>query len=394
MLKTLADSVVEAVVEGAYNFSLIKTTFARLETFLTNEGPHGSPKEGSLYNVGCGGGSWTDGGEFEQREPTPMTNVDTPDKVLKRPGIEMKNVSSHIKTKKDSSMFSLFNRISLQCIENDLIAITGSTGSGKSSVLGAIIGEIPVTNGEISVTGKIAYMPQNPWLFSGTVQENILFGSDFDEQKYHATIEACALIDDLGQLPLGDMTHVGESGVTLSGGQRARVSLARTVYSDADIFLLDSPLRSVDAKVGEFIYEKCICGLLSTRPRIHVTHHKKYLRNASVVLKMENGCIVSRDKSQYNEDEKDVQTNVEEPLKEGVERKVEVHKTTDTNSVPSSGGEGISTADEDRAIGSVPIRTYMKYFRAGASFRGIFLCFLLVFIPGGKSLDKPNFVRN
>ncbi|XP_078362107.1 ATP-binding cassette sub-family C member 4-like [Oculina patagonica] len=296
----------------------------------------------------------------------------------------MEKVFCHIKTKKNLNAYKLLNEISLQCHEGDLIAITGPSGSGKSSVLEAIIGEIPVTSGQISVTGKIAYLPQNPWLFSGTVQKNIAFGNHIDEQKYQATLEACALIDDFKQLPFGDMTQVGESGVSLSGGQKARVSLARTVYSDADIFLLDSPLKAVDAKVGELIYEKCICGLLSTRPRFHVTHDKKFLRNASVVLKMENGWIVSRDKSLYNE--KDVESDVKEPLKD-VEPEFEVNKRQVTNNVPSSGGEGLSTADEDRETGFVSIRTYMRYFRAGASVLGVLLCFLLIMIPEALNMS-------
>ena len=374
MLKTLADSVVEAVVEGTYAYSLIKVTITRLESFLTDKDSKDNPSIGTLNNVSVSEG---ESERDKQLSPAPVT----PEKVLKGFGIEMKNVSSHITTKRDSNMIILLNSISLHCKGNDLVAITGPAGSGKSSVLGAIIGETPVTSGEISVTGKIAYMPQNTWLFSGTVQENILFGNDYDEEKYRATIEACALIEDFKILPLGDMTQVGESGVSLSGGQRARVSLARTVYSDADIFLLDSPLKAVDAKVGASIYHKCISGLLSTRPRIHVTHHQKYLQNASVVLKMENGWIVSRQKPQCKEEENDVEAEVKKSRNVGPE--VE-EGLKDTSTEPSSGGEGISTVDEDRAIGSVPIRTYMKYLRAGAIWLGILITFLFLFIPGGE----------
>ena len=110
--------------------------------------------------------------------------------------------------RKTQTLFSyiVLNSISLHCKANDLVAITGSAGSGKSSVLGAIIGETPVTSGEISVTRRIAYMPQNTWLFSRTAQENIFFGNDYKEEKYRATIESCALIKDFKLLPLDDMT--------------------------------------------------------------------------------------------------------------------------------------------------------------------------------------------
>ncbi|XP_078344990.1 ATP-binding cassette sub-family C member 4-like [Oculina patagonica] len=385
MFKTLDTSVVQAVVEGAYNLSLCKATMSRLESFLTNGDPHGRSIGGSLYNVAFGGEK-PDREEFKQRGPTPMANSDIQDKRLKDPGIQMINVSSQIKKKEDPNMFRLLKGVSLHCNERDLVAITGSAGSGKSSILKAIVGEIPVTDGKNLINGKIAYMPQNPWLFSGTVQENILFGNHLNEHKYHATIEACALIDDLKQLPFGDMTQVGESGAALSGGQKARVCLARTVYSDADIFLLDSPLKAVDAKVGELIYEKCICGLLSTRPRIHVTHNKRYLCNASVVLTMENGCIVSREKPVYKEDEEDEQTDAKEILKEGFEPDFKVNKRHVYGNVPSSGEEGISTAEEDRETGSLSINMYMKYFRAGASVLGVLICFLLIVFPAAVNM--------
>ena len=385
MFKNLAGSTVEAIIEGAYSFSICKVTLSRMKSFLINEGPH-SNLIGESFS-----GEKPYVGEFEQPRPTSMTNIDTLDKKLKGPCIQMINVSSHVKTKKESNLFSfrLLNGISLQCNERDLTAITGYAGSGKSSVLKVIAGEVPVTNGKIFVSGRIAYMPQSPWLFSGTIQENIVFGNDFNEEKYHATIEACALIDDFKQFPLGDMTHVGESGVALSGGQRARVSLARTVYSDADIFLLDNPLKALDARVGELIYEKCICGLLSTHPRIHVTHDKKYLRNASVIYTMINGCIVSSEKPQHKEDEKEEKSNVNEPLKWGAEQEVEANQYEVDNDVPLSGKKGLSVQDEDQETGSISTKTYMNYFRTATSVSGVILCILLVSLPAGENLINP-----
>lgn len=389
---TLADSVVQAVVEGIYTFSLLNVTISRLESFLTSGDPQGTLEEGWLGNATFSGRTPDKADELRKNErPQPMTNLDLPGNTFKGSGIEMRNVSSYVKKKNDSNMFRLLHEVSLQCNGRDLIAITGATGSGKSSVLEAIVGEIPVTNGQISVAGKISYMPQNPWLFSGTVKENILFGNEFDEQKYQATIEACSLTDDFEQLPHGDMTQVGESGVALSGGQRARVSLARTAYSDADIFLLDSPLKAVDAKVGKLSYQNCICGLLSTRPRIHVTNYKNYLRNASVVLRMENGCIVSRAEPVCNEeDEKGDQTDVKETLEMDFEPHAKVSNGNTNRKVPPLGEEGISTVDEDRETGTVSTRTYIRYLTAGASLLGVLLRILFNIIPGGKFVKLLN----
>lgn len=164
---TLADSVVEAVVEGIYTFSLLNVTISRLESFLTSGDPQGTSEEGCLDNATFSGRKPDKADELRKDErPQPMTNLDLPGNTFKGSGIEMRNVSSYVKKKNDSNMFRLLHEVSLQCNGRDLIAITGATGSGKSSVLEAIVGEIPVTNGQISVVGKISYMPQNPWLFS------------------------------------------------------------------------------------------------------------------------------------------------------------------------------------------------------------------------------------
>ena len=150
------------------------------------------------------------------------------------------------------------------CISNSrLIGITGPVGCGKSSLFHSIIGEIPSDLGQIAHQGRIAYVSQTPWLFSGTIRENILFGKEYISKAFQKAIEVCSMKEDLASLPRGDLTHIGERGVSLSGGQRARVNLARAVYSDADIYLLDDPLSSVDVKVSNETFEKCIDEALS-----------------------------------------------------------------------------------------------------------------------------------
>ncbi|XP_015763412.1 PREDICTED: multidrug resistance-associated protein 4-like [Acropora digitifera] len=150
----------------------------------------------------------------------------------------------------------------LKAENGDLLFITGPVGSGKSTVFCAILNEMPLLDGEISCQGRIAWVSQQPWVFSGTIRDNILFGKTFDSHKYRKTLEACDLDKDLEGFPYGDMTRVGERGIVLSGGQRARVELARAVYSDADIYLLDDPLSAVDSNVGQHIFHNCINTLL------------------------------------------------------------------------------------------------------------------------------------
>ena len=173
----------------------------------------------------------------------------------------------------------------------NLLVITGAVGSGKSSLLTAILGELPLHTGSISYHGKMAYVPQIPWVFSGTIRENILFGLPFNEQRFQQVVHICELTKDLTNFTNGDLTEIGQRGVTLSGGQKARVGLARAVYSDADIYLLDDPLSAVDTKVGRRLFENCILGHLSGRIRLLVTHQLQYLKDVDRVILMDNGSI-------------------------------------------------------------------------------------------------------
>ena len=181
--------------------------------------------------------------------------------------------------------------ITLYVRNSNLLAITGAVGSGKSSLLAAILGELPLHRGEISYHGKLAFVPQIPWVFSGTIRENILFGLPFNEERFQQVVHICELTKDLKNFNNGDLTEIGQRGVALSGGQRARVVLARAVYSDADIYLLDDPLNAVDTKVGRRLFEGCILGHLSGRVRLLVTHQLQYLKDVDLVVVMENGSV-------------------------------------------------------------------------------------------------------
>ena len=137
-------------------------------------------------------------------------------------------------------------------------------------------------------------MPQLAWVFSGTIKENILFGEPFDEAKYNRIIEACALAEDMQQFPNCDQTVVGERGEVLSGGQRARVSLARAVYADVDIYLLDDPLSAVDLKAGQHIFEKCIKGLLGDKTCVLTSHQEQLMKEADNVIVLYKGRVLGK----------------------------------------------------------------------------------------------------
>ena len=183
--------------------------------------------------------------------------------------------------------------ITLDIMSSKILAIIGEVGSGKSTLLRAVLGELPLQEGNISYQGKIAYAPQVPWVFSGTIRENILFGLPFDEQKFQHVVDICGLTKDFTDLVHGDLTEIGQRGATLSGGQKARVGLARAVYSDADIYLLDDPLSAVDTKVGKKLFEGCICNHLSGSIRLLVTHQLQHLKGLDHIAVMKNGSIIN-----------------------------------------------------------------------------------------------------
>ncbi|KAF0749577.1 putative multidrug resistance-associated protein lethal(2)03659, partial [Aphis craccivora] len=184
-------------------------------------------------------------------------------------------------------------KINLTVRPGQLFAVIGTVGAGKSSLLQAILRELPISEGRISVHGVISYSSQEPWIFSGTIQQNILFGSTMDKERFNEVIDICALKNDIEHFPLGHETVVGERGITLSGGQKARINLARAVYKKADIYLLDDPLSAVDVRVGKHLFEKCILDYLKLNTCILITHQVQHLSEVDQIVLMDNGNIIT-----------------------------------------------------------------------------------------------------
>jgi len=261
------------------------------------------------------------------------------------------------------------NSLCLSVGQGDLVFITGRVGCGKSSLLYTILREIPLITGVISYQGKIAWVGQQPWIFSGTVRDNILFGEPFDPNRYEKALEACDLTKDLQRFPDGDLTVVGERGTVLSGGQQARVELARAVYSNADIYLLDDPLSAVDSKVGHDIFEKCINGLLDNKTRLMITHNLEVLQDSNHIVVMEEGSILAKgDFSTLCASGFDLDTIVQ-----GVEQKpstvqMEKHLSQGIleNEIKSEQEYArLEIAEEDRMVGAVSWKLYWHYIQAG-----------------------------
>ncbi|KRT80296.1 ABC transporter ATP-binding protein, partial [Oryctes borbonicus] len=190
----------------------------------------------------------------------------------------------------DASEHAL-NSMSLTVERGQTVGIIGPVGSGKSSFLHAILGELHMVSGDLIVNGTISYASQEPWVFASTVRQNIVFGQEYNRHRYNDVVKVCALDKDFKQFPHGDMTIVGDRGASLSGGQKARINLARAVYRNADIYLLDDPLSAVDVHVAKHLYEECINGYLRKKTTILVTHQVHHLKDANHIIILDNGSI-------------------------------------------------------------------------------------------------------
>uniref|UniRef100_A0A6P7H6H5 Probable multidrug resistance-associated protein lethal(2)03659 n=1 Tax=Diabrotica virgifera virgifera TaxID=50390 RepID=A0A6P7H6H5_DIAVI len=210
-----------------------------------------------------------------------MNEVDIDSKInADVSGIQLDQIKASWSTK--SSFVISSNNINIP--SGSLTVIIGPVGSGKSTLLQLLLGELKLSSGNIQMNGSVSYSGQEAWLFTSSLKNNILFGNDYDYNKYQQVVAACSLLPDFDQLRNGDLSCVGEQGVLLSGGQKARINLARAVYRDADIYLLDDPLSAVDSEVGKRIFDECVKSYLRDKTRLLVTHHLQYLQEADQII--------------------------------------------------------------------------------------------------------------
>ncbi|KAM7318619.1 hypothetical protein ACRRTK_021731 [Alexandromys fortis] len=283
-------------------------------------------------------------------------------------GTSQKTFISHLQVKKSGSPYCVAS------LQGALVGIVGKVGCGKSSLLAAITGELHRLCGWVAVSELskgFGLATQEPWIQCATIRDNILFGKTFDAQLYMEVLEACALNDDLSILPAGDQTEVGEKGVTLSGGQRARIALARAVYQEKAFYLLDDPLAAVDADVANHLLHRCILGVLSHTTRLLCTHRTEYLEKADLVLLMEAGHLVRT--GPPSEILPLVQagptawTKEEEVTDSGKSLSVQnLEKTTEGLEVEQS-TSGRLVQEESKCEGAVALHVYQAYWRAMGS---------------------------
>ncbi|KAF9109180.1 hypothetical protein BGX27_007889 [Mortierella sp. AM989] len=258
--------------------------------------------------------------------------------------------------------------INLKVKRGEVVAIIGEVGSGKSSFIAALLGQIRQTGGgpKMKIYGKSSYVPQEAWLINVNLRQNIIFGKDFDRDRYNTVIKVCALERDLTLLSHGDMTEIGERGSNLSGGQKQRVSLARAVYHKSDIVLMDDPLSAVDQNVGKHIFDQCIRGYLSDRTVIIVTHQLQYLHRCDKIVMLRNGSIAYQgtfDELMSNEPSFNtlINTHVSNEDEEGMQNGDASDDIADSD--PDS-----NTADEDDSV-SAHVARLARLAKRGAGQR-------------------------
>ncbi|KAL2258581.1 hypothetical protein VTK26DRAFT_8070 [Humicola hyalothermophila] len=278
--------------------------------------------------------------------------------------------------------------LSFEIGRNELVAVIGTVGSGKTSLLAALAGDMRKTSGKVTLGASRAFCPQYAWIQNATVRENILFGKAMDREWYDEVIKACALQPDLDMLPNHDMTEIGERGITISGGQKQRLNIARAIYFDADIVLMDDPLSAVDAHVGRHIFDNAILGLLKDKCRILATHQLWVLSRCDRIIWMEGGRIQAIDtfenlmknsegfqqlmESTAVEEKKDGAAAPKAPENDGRQKKQKKAKG------------GLMQAEE-RAVSSVPWSVYSSYIRAsGTTLNAPFVVGLLALSQGAN----------
>lgn len=273
-----------------------------------------------------------------------------------------------------SSTKNTLTNVTFKVKQNNLVAVVGEVGSGKSSLLYTILRELPLSSGVLTVNGTISYASQESWIFPTTVRQNILFGQPMDRSRYKKVIKCCALKRDIDLFPHGDKTIIGERGITLSGGQRARINLARTVYKDADIYLLDDPLSAVDTRVGKQLFEECIRTFLKDKTVILVTHQLQYLKDVDNIVVLDAGMVKKEgnfstllESSQEFEalllEAEKQKSNVDDAVEQQTQRALLVKSVSSLEESVKAPEE----VPEQLSTGSVSNYLYRAYFTSGSN---------------------------
>ncbi|MBO6244003.1 MAG: ATP-binding cassette domain-containing protein, partial [Clostridia bacterium] len=287
--------------------------------------------------------------------------------------IEIDGCKIQIKIPKGIDYDVTLKNIKFEVKPGELVAIVGEVGCGKSSLLQAIINSLILLNPKecdgIHINGRIGYAAQIPWIQNDTIRNNILFSLPFDEVKYNKVLNLCQLSEDLETFEGKDLTEIGEKGINLSGGQKVRISLARTIYNEPDIYLFDDPISALDANVGKKIMKNCIVKYLKGKTRIVVTHALSYLKYMDRIIYMKSGRI------EWSGNYQEVQsqpffadlaksTGFSRAISGDMNEKPEINQKENTF-IKQKEDEKITkiTKEEEQSLKGVKMKVYLDYFR-------------------------------
>lgn len=286
----------------------------------------------------------------------------------------------------------------MEIYKGEFLCIIGEVGSGKSSLINAILGDMVYLDEDtieelgshkmddatrdiickrcmlnrdvVKIGGSLSFVQQTPWIQNMTIRDNILFGAQLDENRYNQTIKNCQLESDLEILKGGDLTEIGEKGINLSGGQKARVSLARAVYADCDIVLMDDPISALDSHVKRQVFEEVFCGDLRNKTRILVTHAVDFLDKADRIVIMESGKVKyvgTYEELQFSDEIKLIIDTIaktaveEEDIDDQIIGESSDGESSGVKNYMSDTGTNI-TEDENKEVINVSWRVYVKLF--------------------------------
>ncbi|XP_076278986.1 ATP-binding cassette sub-family C member 5-like isoform X3 [Lasioglossum baleicum] len=327
---------------------------------------------------------------------------------MKKVELEKLNESS-----KETQYIEVLSDIKFGAAKDGLIGICGHVGSGKSSLLLAALGQLKMTEGHIFREGSCAYVSQQAWIVNATLRENILFGNQFDAQRYYHAVTVCNLKEDINMLPGGDDTEIGERGINLSGGQKQRVALARALYANRDIYFLDDPLSAVDVHVGSYIFKNLILGALKKKCVLFVTHQVQFLKHCDQIFLLSNGRIIEQGshdelmqlnkeytamvhssllKTEDNTKEQTASGAQLESKNSGNDLKMQTVRSNsgddcvngETSSRMHGGGATLIT-QEKVETGTVKLHTYHMYIKSAGGYFVALLVFCTLFLNVGSS---------
>jgi ATP-binding cassette subfamily C (CFTR/MRP) protein 1 len=332
----------------------------------------------------------------KKSDDTKTANEDYSDNIMSQPLIFPKPV---------------LQNVSLTVRPGELCAVVGRVASGKSTICSAVLNETILESGSISLSGKVAYAAQSPWILNASLRDNILFGLPMDKEKYNHVMEACQMKYDLELLDQGDLTEIGERGINLSGGQKARVSVARAAYSNADTIVLDDPLSALDPEVGKKLFDECIVKLMKGKTRLLVTNQVQFLQFCDNIVALgqktvlEQGTFAELNAKEGGEVqriladlEKSKQSNNSSSVtKKTKDKSASKSKTDAAAATPTAAivapkeNKGLVTKEE-RNIGAVSLTVYKKYFVAGGGLLKFFLVYGAFLLSAANQLASVSWV--